>query len=322
MRCTPRLRHRRPNRILARTLALAGTSLLAAGLLAWTPSQTTAWNQSSAEGTLWQLLNGARVNNGRNPLKQSGTMVSLARWRSKDQVQRNYFDHTVLGTGYQVYHWYDLNGVSYKWGGENIGWNSGYADADSPVAIHQGFMSSPGHRANILEPAYTHGGVGAYAADNVNFLGKLRSPRFYTELFYVAAGSSTGTTTTRQTTAPPPPPPSRPSQPRVSRPASTPASHPTSAPQPQAATVSAPIRPTASAALDGAQLLLAHRIVTWSPQFLRSLRADDGWATPPVELASAHGRVVAGAFGAEVADAASKSLIESILGSLLGFFLR
>jgi uncharacterized protein YkwD len=62
-------------------------------------------------------MNGARVNNGLRPVQQNGTLVSLARWRSKDQIQRDYFSHTILGTGYEVYHWYDLNGVNYKLGG-------------------------------------------------------------------------------------------------------------------------------------------------------------------------------------------------------------
>src|SRR6476620_9617580 len=154
---------RRPRRVMARAIALSGTALLGAALLAWSPQPATGWDQSSAEATLWQLLNGDRTNNGLAPLGWHDTLVGLARWRSKDMVDRNYFDHTVLGTGYQVYHWYDLNGLHYSWGGENIGWNNGYSDADSPVAIHQGFMDSPGHRANILEPSFTDGGVGAYA---------------------------------------------------------------------------------------------------------------------------------------------------------------
>jgi len=190
--------NRRPG-VLGRASALTGTALLAAALLAWSPAPASGWNQGSAEATLWQLMNGARVNNGLRAVQQHATLVSLARWRSKDQVQRNYFDHTILGTSYQVYHWYDQNGLQYRWGGENIGWNNGYADADSPVAIHEGFMNSPGHRANILEPSWTHGGVGAYAADNVNFLGKVRSPRFYTELFMQASSG-----------AAPPPRPRRP----------------------------------------------------------------------------------------------------------------
>ena len=188
-------RSREPRYTVARALGLAGTALMAAALLAGNPQPTTGWNQGAAEATLFQLMNGARVNNGRRAVQQHSTLVSLARWRSKDQVDRDYFSHTIKGTNSLVYHWYDLNGLQYSWAGENIGWNNGYSDEDSPVAIHEGFMNSPGHRANVLDPSFTHGGVGAYAKDNVMFLGVQRSPRFYTELFMTAAS------------APPPPPP-------------------------------------------------------------------------------------------------------------------
>jgi hypothetical protein len=61
---------RQPRRVMARAIALSGTALVAAALLAWVPSPTTAWNQSSAEATLWLLTNGDRVNNGLAPLTQ------------------------------------------------------------------------------------------------------------------------------------------------------------------------------------------------------------------------------------------------------------
>jgi uncharacterized protein YkwD len=309
-------RHSRPHRVLARALGLAGTSLLAAALLAWTPGTTTAWNQSSAESTLWQLLNGDRVNNGLRPLQQSGTMVSLARWRSKDQIQRDYFSHTILGTGYEVYHWYDLNGVNYKLGGENIGWNNGYADGDSPVAVNTGFMNSPGHRANILNPVWTHGGVGAYAADNITWQGKLRSPRFYTELFYQSASSAPAPTPKPQ----PKPAPKAPTAPRT---ASTTAVHraaapaASAAPQARAASVLTPSRPSAGTSLDGAVVLVTAPVHTWSPQMLRSL-AFDGFTDPPIELArGAH----PSEFRVEAASAAQTGFFESVVSSLLNLFL-
>ena len=138
--------------------------LRAAALLTGAPTPATAFNASSAAATLFGLMNGARVNNGLRAVQQNGTLTSLAVWRSNDEVERDYFDHTIKGTGYQVYHWYDLNGLQYRWGGENIGWNNGYSDGDSPVAIHEGFMASPGHRANILNPAFTRLGVNVYQA--------------------------------------------------------------------------------------------------------------------------------------------------------------
>ena len=109
---------RRARHAVTRAALLGSTALLGAALLAtWQAPATTGWNQSGAEGTVWQLTNGARANNGLRVLQGQSTLVGLARWRSQDMVQRNYFDHTVAGTGYQVYHWYDTNGLSYRYGG-------------------------------------------------------------------------------------------------------------------------------------------------------------------------------------------------------------
>ena len=147
---------RRPRRIIARTIVFGASALLAAGLLTWSPSATTGWNQGSAEATLWQLLNGARTNNGLAPVQQHGTLVGIARGRSADMLNRDYFSHTILGCGCLVYTQYDANGVAYVWAGENIGWNSGLDDSYSPVRVHERFMASPGHRANVLDGRFTH----------------------------------------------------------------------------------------------------------------------------------------------------------------------
>jgi uncharacterized protein YkwD len=307
--------HRAAHRIVARTVGLAGTALLAAALLAWTPSIATGWNQGSAEATLWQLMNGARVNNGLRPVQQNSTLVSLARWRSKDQIQRDYFSHTVKGTNYQVFHWYDLNGLNYRYGGENIGWNNGYSDGDSPVAVHNGFMASPGHRANILNPDWTHGGVGAYAADNIMWQGKLRSPRFYTELFMQAASSA------------PPPPSSNPPPPPRSGGGSGGSSRPVSAPapskaDPEASEVSAavPSRPQAGRPLDGATPLLAGRERLIAPSKLALLAFVDNWPGPRTDspqLLAATG-ATHGAYRVESAAVPSSGFFQTVLGSLLG----
>lgn len=285
---------------------------MAAALLAWTPQPATGWNQSSAEGTLWQLMNGARVNNGRRAVQQHSTLVSLARWRSKDQVDRNYFSHDVLGTGHQVYHWYDLNGLNYSWGGENIGWNNGFSDADSPVKIHEGFMNSPGHRANVLEPSFTHGGVGAYAADGVNFLGKLRNPRFYTELFMTAASAP-----------PPPPPPSGSNPPPPSSSTPPPArssggtASPASTPQPATLRVTAPAAPRPSTPLDGPTALAAPDLVPSSAE-VRAMAWSD---TLNRSAGSSRVEHTASALRVEAPDAADQGMFESMLGSFLSFLL-
>jgi uncharacterized protein YkwD len=298
---------RQPRRVVARAIALSGTALLAAALLAWTPQPTTGWDQSSAEATLWQLMNGARVNNGLQPVTQDATLVSLARWRSQDMIDRNYFDHTVLGTSWQIYHWYDSNGLSWSSGGENIGWNSGYADADSPVSMHEGFMSSAGHRANILNATWSHGGVGAYAAEGIDYLGELRSPRVYTQLFI------------KLNSAPPPapPPPPAPTAPPAP-PAATP--RPTAPPPPPAPTAppatptAAPATPSATPApSEAAPSLTSGPLESQTPD-LPSNQDQPG----PVETPAP---AVASSMRVESTHAAERGIFETVIGALLGFFL-
>jgi uncharacterized protein YkwD len=45
-------------------------------------------------------------------------------------------------------------GISYKYAGENI------AGAPTVEKAHSSLMNSPGHRRNILNPNYTHVGIG------------------------------------------------------------------------------------------------------------------------------------------------------------------
>jgi uncharacterized protein YkwD len=300
-------RSREPRHTVARALALAGTALMAAALLAGNPAPATGWNQGSAEATLFQLMNGARVNNGRKAVQQNSTLVSLARWRSKDQVERDYFDHTIKGTNSLVYHWYDINGLQYSWAGENIGWNNGYSDADSPVAIHEGFMQSPDHRHNILEPSFTHGGVGAYAKDNVMFLGVKRSPRFYTELFMTAESAS----------PPPPaddnPPPSGGGGGSIASP-SAPAhtKHERSA---KALRVDDPEAPRASDPMDGLALVAGAPVASTAGMVQRlAVITRDAGALAAAPQVTTQLRV-------EAAAAPDRGLFETVMGSLLGFVL-
>ena len=267
---------------------------MAAALLVWTPQPTTGWNQSSAEATLWQLLNGDRTNNGLPPLAQHSTLVSLARWRSKDMVDRDYFNHTILGTSYQIYHWYDSNGLSWSSGGENIGYNNGFSDADSPVKINEGFMASSGHRANILNPNWSHGGVGAYGKDGAMWGGKVRNIRMYTELFIKLKSA-----------APPPPPPATPPPP----PPPTPKPAPVATPKP-VVPVETP-SPTPVPTPEPTPAPKAADLAT----MLATLRSS-GWDSSPASVA-----VAAHSLRVESAAAPDRGIFETVIGSLLSFFL-
>jgi uncharacterized protein YkwD len=314
---------RRPMRILARTLAFGTSALLAAALLVWSPAATTGWDQGAAEGTLWQLLNGARTNNGMAPLQHHGTLLGIARWRSSDMLARDFFSHTIPGCGCLVYAYYDSNGVAYAWAGENIGWNSGLDDATSAVRVHEKFMASAGHRANVLTAAFTHGAVGAAAADNQYFQGYVQNTRMYTELF-LQAGS-----------APPPPPPApapAPAPPPAgggggyAQPAPQPQPQPVAAeapppdPTPRELSVDAPRRPRSSAGLDGVASLVVDRP---GLDVAARVTADDALGThgaaPAVADRTAQPALARGSMEVIAAGPAQAGVFDGIVGAVLGF---
>jgi len=312
----PHLPRRRPHRVVARTIGLGLAAIVAAGLIVGAPAAASAWNQGSAEATLWQLLNGARANNGVRILQQQSTLIGLARWRSSDMLAKNYFSHTIAGCGCLVYAYYDGNGLQYKWAGENIGWNSGLDDSYSPVRVHEAFMGSSGHRANVLDPRFTHGGVGAAAADNQMFLGHVQNTRMYTELFMEATGSAP---------APAPNPASGGGGGGggAGSPSASVASQVAPKPRPTAThvDVDAPRRPVSTAGIDGTTTLVS---APSSFDLAARLRVDEGAAARAFGMAAAHTPkepvVAISHAGMEVqaAGAPSAGLLDGFVGAVLG----
>ncbi len=322
-------------RVEWRAIGLAASCLVIAAALAAGTTPVSGFDIAPAEAKLWQLLNGARVNNGLAPLIQHSTLVSLARWRSQDMVDRDYFSHTVLGTGYEVYHWYDTNNLNWAMGGENIGWNNGYSDADSPVKVHEGFMGSPGHRANILGASWTHGGVGAGWADDITWQGKLRSPRLYTELFMKAKAASTPAPTPVPTPVATPVPTPIPSQPAgtpaptpkpTAKPSVAPTPRPTAAPtpppsgsteptpsaDPSGLETSASAAPSPGTPLDGPSVLVGRP----NGNSLAVLAFDD--RRPQGSVAD---NPLIASLRVEAPAAPERGIFETVIGSLLTFFL-
>jgi uncharacterized protein YkwD len=81
---------------------------------------------------------------------------------------KGYFSHTSPTYG-SPFNMLKSFGISYKSAGENIA--RGYT---TPKAVVDGWMNSPGHRANILNSSFTEIGVG-YASGNYwtqMFIGK------------------------------------------------------------------------------------------------------------------------------------------------------
>jgi uncharacterized protein YkwD len=209
----------RPRRLAAMlTIAFATTTV---GLLG-VPRTALAWDastfSSASEQQMIRMTNQARASAGLRTLKVDATLTSVARWRSKDMIVRNYFSHTIPGSG-NVFHVLDTKGYCYKLAGENIAWNT-YPDDVATATAQNGFMNSPGHRENILGKTWDVIGVGAYKGPD----GK----KMWTVLFADRCGS-----TTPPKPKPKPTPKPRP-RPVVAKPTPRPTPRPTTKPRPTA----------------------------------------------------------------------------------------
>ena len=128
------------------------------------PETTLGWSSnafnSASERQLQALTNRSRSSAGRKTLRWDSALASIARWRSKDMITRNYFSHNIPGGG-KVFDEMSARGYCFKVAGENIGWNN-YPDDAATAQIHKMFMNSSGHRANILARDWDRIGIGAY----------------------------------------------------------------------------------------------------------------------------------------------------------------
>lgn len=107
-----------------------------------------------------RLVNEIRAENGLNALTYDWELSRVARYKSRDMKDNNYFSHTspVYGSPFQMIKNF---GISFRSAGENIA--KGYS---TPQAVVNGWMNSSGHRANILNANYTHIGVGYVSGGN------------------------------------------------------------------------------------------------------------------------------------------------------------
>ena len=108
------------------------------------------------------LLNRERSNHGLARIRGDRKLRHAAEGHSKDMVAEKFFDHVAPGgvTLTQRVEAVDyLKATVSSWLlAENIGWGSG--SFASPRSMVKQWMQSPGHRANILNPAVRDAGVG------------------------------------------------------------------------------------------------------------------------------------------------------------------
>lgn len=118
------------------------------------------------ERRIFALTNDARRRNGLPPLAQDSGLASTAQKFSDDMLQRNFFSHTAPDGKTLKDRLQEEEPAKFKTmsrAGENIASLSRLDIRDITTTsrmIMDGWMSSPGHRANILNADYTHLGVG------------------------------------------------------------------------------------------------------------------------------------------------------------------
>ena len=112
------------------------------------------------------LLNAERADRGLTALKVDRELQQAALGHGNDMVANRYFAHEgrdgskpaqrIRAAGYLS------DGGAWRIG-ENLAWGTG--ELASPKAIMAAWMNSPGHRANILMPAYREVGFGVIAGN-------------------------------------------------------------------------------------------------------------------------------------------------------------
>jgi uncharacterized protein YkwD len=155
--------------VLSLLVTSMGVLAIPRGVLGWDANSFS----SGSETLLISLQNQARASGGRKALKQDLALRKIARWRSKDMIDRDYFSHTIKGTTRNVF-WYMQHkyGYCFKLAGENIGtvkW-PGASEEDATKWVFEQFMNSSGHRKNIMGSAWDVVGVGAYKSSGDTFM--------------------------------------------------------------------------------------------------------------------------------------------------------
>lgn len=112
------------------------------------------------EDEVIRLVNAERARYGLSPLSKNWELCRVARYKSQDMADRRYFSHTspTYGSPFQMMKAF---GITYRAAGENIAYGQ-----RTPQEVVSAWMNSPGHRANILNAAFTEIGVGYVASGN------------------------------------------------------------------------------------------------------------------------------------------------------------
>lgn len=122
------------------------------------PADSPIQGLTSLEEQMFHLVNRERERNNLPALAIDLEVTRVARIKSQDMVDHDYFSHysPTYGSPFEML---DSFGIKYLHAGENLAGNS------SVDAAHTSLMNSSGHRKNILSPDFTHIGIGVRSSN-------------------------------------------------------------------------------------------------------------------------------------------------------------
>jgi uncharacterized protein YkwD len=141
--------------------APAAVPAAAAGVGDCTPSATWPATRADLAAEVVSLVNAHRAKLGLAALVVSPTLTAAATWKARHMAAYSYMDHSDPGppVARTMGERFAACGYTQATSGENIA--AGYATAQ---AVVDGWLNSPGHRANIERPEYRSTGAGAAGA--------------------------------------------------------------------------------------------------------------------------------------------------------------
>jgi hypothetical protein len=135
-------------------VAIVCVVTIASGLLL-VPSIATKLNYLATilPAVLVAETNASRVEVGQNELMTNATLAYAAQLKANDMAEKGYFAH-VSPDGTTPWYWIQKAGYAYSDAGENLAVN--FVDSEE---VHNAWMNSPTHRANILRDGFTEIGI-------------------------------------------------------------------------------------------------------------------------------------------------------------------
>lgn len=156
-------------------------------LLTLFPSSLHALDTGQIEQRILDLVNAERARRNLSPYAHSPELASLARRHSHNMVRYHFFSHIdPEGKDPSARKQTLLPGLFGSLG-ENIAYHSGQTEEEAARNLMDAWMTSPGHRANILSKQFTHMGVGVVESGE-----QVYATQDFSELVAILEGNAPG----------------------------------------------------------------------------------------------------------------------------------